>query len=151
MKLILILFLSLEIMSLISKDSLFPMVSSVPIQNSVPTSNTIDSTYLGCFNLGCYNFENPKLVNYQDYSSNTVEKCLTFCAVKNSMRYSLLTQYSCYCTNESAFSLNGGQIADTNCNNNCPGNSSEICGGRDSWCGSFSIFDSSPTGFYYFE
>lgn len=79
--------------------------------------------YSGCFQDG----SSPTLSFRSDMDTNsaTVEGCMAECK-GNGFRYAGLEYYGvCFCGN----SVDGGQLADSQCTFPCNGNKSEVCGG----------------------
>uniref|UniRef100_A0A1I8IHA2 WSC domain-containing protein n=1 Tax=Macrostomum lignano TaxID=282301 RepID=A0A1I8IHA2_9PLAT len=59
----------------------------------------------------------------------TIESCSSLCALGRFRYFGLQAQGFCFCGN--SYGLHGAASSDSECNKNCYGNSSQICGGFD--------------------
>uniref|UniRef100_A0A1I8GZK9 WSC domain-containing protein n=1 Tax=Macrostomum lignano TaxID=282301 RepID=A0A1I8GZK9_9PLAT len=59
----------------------------------------------------------------------TIESCSSLCALGRFRYFGLQAQGFCFCDN--SYGLHGAALSDSECNTNCHGNSSQICGGFD--------------------
>ncbi|KAJ8033245.1 hypothetical protein HOLleu_23420 [Holothuria leucospilota] len=93
-----------------------------------------DSVYLGCFRLrdkGKIRENDPADVIKMPENLTAVN-CALYCLVEKDWQYFGTTIGSrCYCWTSTAGFQHYTTLEETFCNEPCPGNKSEICGGRD--------------------
>lgn len=94
------------------------------------TASSNNNTYAGNMTYwGCWSDQTPRSLTNLSYTSNTntIELCTSTCAQGNNSIAGLEFGSQCFCG--SALGYQATQVVSSSCSMDCPGNSSQTCGG----------------------